>query len=133
MARGHPRIKATHLTTMMITKDSEVGPKGDCIVAVAADKGAKELSETFKRAAKAGRKFRITLEVNGIKEAVHGLGHQALTLTHPTDLVIRKSKFTCCRTLVINADKAAADLPRGLVARLRDPAARVRILIEVFS
>jgi hypothetical protein len=115
---------------MMITKDSDIGPKGDCIVAVAANKGGKELSETLKQAIRAGRKLRITLRVDNIREVIRGLGHPALTLSHPTDLVIRKSKFTCGRTLAVNADKAAADLSRGLVARLQNPATKVRISID---
>ena len=131
VARGHPRIKARHPTTLMITKDEEVGPRGDCIVAVAADKGARDLSEALKRAIRAGRKLRITLEVRGIKEVVHGLGHPALTLTHPTDLVIRKSGFICGRTFTIYADKAADDLSRGFAKRLQDSRTKVRILIEV--
>lgn len=131
LARGHPQIKARHPTTLMITKDKEVGPRGDCIVAVAADKGAKDLSETLKQAVRAGHKVRVTLEVGDIAEMIYGLGYPALTLKHPTDLVIRKSRFTCGRTLVIEADKAAGDLSRTFVAGLRDPAAEVRISIEV--
>jgi hypothetical protein len=130
-ARGHPRIKAEHPTTLMITKDGVVGPRGDCIVAVAADKGARDLSEAIKKAIRAGRRVRVTLKVGGIAEVINGLGHRALTLDHPTDLVIRKSKFTCGRTLAIGADKAAGDLSRTFVAGLRDPDAEVQIYVEV--
>ena len=131
LARGHPQIKARHPTTLMITKDREVGPRGDCIVAVAADKSAKDLSETLKQAIRAGHEVRVTLKVGDIVEVIHGLGHPALALKHPTDLVIRKSRFTCGRTLAIEADKAAGDLSRTFVAGLRDPAAEIRILVEV--
>jgi len=131
VARGHPRIKARHPTTLMITKDREVGPRGDCIVAVAADKSAKDLSEIMKQAIRAGHRVRVTLKVGDIAEVIHGLGHPALALEHPTDLVIRKSRFMCGRTLVIEADKAAGDLPRTFVASLRDPAAEIRISVEV--
>jgi len=131
LARGHPQIKARHPTTLMITKDEKVGPKGDCIVAVGADKGAKDMSETLKKAIRAGHKVRITLKVGDIAEVIHGLGHPALTLKHPTDIVIRKSRFTCGRTLAIEADKAAGDLSRTFVACLRDPAAEIKISVEV--
>jgi len=131
LARGHPRIKARHPTTLMITKDREVGPRGDCIVAVAADKSAKDLSEIMKQATRAGHKVRITLKVGGVVEVIRGIGHPALTFKHPKDLVIRKSRFTCGRTLAIEADKAAGDLPRTFVAGLRDPAAEIQISVEV--
>jgi len=131
LARGHPQIKARHPTTLMITKDEEVGPRGDCVVAVGADKGAGDLTETLKRAIRAGHKVRVTLKVGDITEVIHGLGHPALALKHPTDIVIRKSRFTCGRTLAIEADKAAGDLSRTFVAGLRDPAAEIRILVEV--
>lgn len=117
----------------MITRDREVGPRGDCIVAVAANKGASDLGEALKRAIRSGCPVRITLEAGGVKEIIHGSGHSALILKHPTDLVIRKSRFTCKRTLAICADKAAVDLSEPFVARLRDPAAEIRVLIEVLS
>jgi len=131
LARGHPQIKARHPTTLMITKDRVVGPRGDCIVAVAADKGARDLSETLKQAIRAGHKVNVTIKVGDIAEVIRGLGHPALALKHPTDIVIRKSGFTCGRTLAIKADKAAVDLSRTFVAGLRDPAAEIRILVEV--
>ena len=131
LARGHQKIKARHPTTLMITKDKDVGPRGDCVVAVAADKGAKNLSETLKQAIRTGHKVRVTLKVGDIAEVIHGLGHPALALKHPTDIVIRKSRFTCGRTLAIEADKAAGDLSRTFVACLRDPAAEIKITVEV--
>ncbi|RLI33421.1 DUF371 domain-containing protein, partial [Candidatus Bathyarchaeota archaeon] len=39
--------------------------------------------------------------------------------THPSDLVVRKSSYICPRTLMIHADKAAADLPRKMVEALK--------------
>lgn len=130
-AWGHPRIRAKHPTTLMITKDEEVGPKGDCIVAVAADKGARDLSEALKRAIRAGHKVRVTFKVGSTAEVIHGFGHSALTFMHPTDLVIRKSGFTCGRTLAIGADKAAADLSEPFRTRLQGPGAETRVLIDI--
>jgi len=130
VARGHSRIKALHPTTLMITKDKEVGPKGDCIIAVAADKSVADLGETIKRMIQSGCKILILLEVNGITETIQAFGHPDLTLDHTRDIVVRKSTFKCGRTLAIRADKAAADLSRALVAQLRDPTAKIRISIK---
>ncbi|MDI6819566.1 MAG: DUF371 domain-containing protein [Candidatus Hodarchaeaceae archaeon] len=133
LARGHVQVKATHPTTLMITKDEKIGPRGDCIVAVATDKGAADLSEALKRTIKSNCVVSIMLEAGGVAETIRGIGHHDLTLTHPTDVVIRKSAFRCGRTLAINSNKAAADLPRALVKRLRNPANQVRIRIEAFE
>jgi hypothetical protein len=130
-ARGHPRITARHSTTLMITKEEEVGPKGDCIVAVGADKGAKDLSVALKRAIRAGRRVRVTLKVGDASEAIQGFGDPGLAQENPTDIVIRKSRFTCGRTVAIGADKAAGDLSRTFVSRLLDSDAEIQVSIEV--
>ena len=41
-----------------------------------------------------------------------------MTLTHPTDLVWRRSSFVCPRTVAIHCDHTAATLPRDLVRAL---------------
>jgi hypothetical protein len=130
-ARGHPMIKATHPTTLMITKDREVGPRGDCIVAVAADKAAVDLGGIVKKSIKAGRRVKITFKVGDALFVVKGSGHPDLTFSSKTDIVVRKSTYTCGRTLAIGADKAAADLPREFVSLLRDPLSKVQVFIEV--
>jgi hypothetical protein len=131
VAKGHPAITARHRTTFMITKELEVGPKGDCIIGVAADKAGPDLPPDLKDAIRAGRELLITLEVEGMVEKINAKGHPLLTLDHPTDLVVRKSKFICGRTLAIGADKAAADLQRKFVFALRNPANKIKFSIEV--
>ena len=131
VAKGHSGITARHRTTFMITKDREVGPMGDCIIAVGADKAGPDLPYELKNAIRAGQELVITLEVGGMVERVRARGHPSLTLDHPTDLVIRKSKFVCGRTLAIGADKAAADLQKKFVAALRNPANKLELKIEV--
>jgi len=130
VARGHPEITARHRTTFMVTKDREVGPMGDCIIAIGADKAGPDLSSELKHAIRAGRELVITLEVDGMAEKVHAFGHPSLVLSHPTDLVVRKSRFVCGRTLAVGADKAAADLRRKFVAALRNPATKLELKIE---
>lgn len=131
VAKGHPAITARHRTTFMITKELEVGPKGDCIIGVAADKAGPDLPPGLKDAVKAGRELLITLEVGGMVEKIRAQGHPLLTLDHPTDIVVRKSKFICRRTIAVGADKAAADLQRKFVSALRNPANKIRLSIEV--
>ena len=133
MARGHPQVTAKHQTTLMITKDREVGSKGDCIIAVLADKGAAGLHEELRSTLKSGAAVNITIEAGGEMEEVRAFGHPLLTLVHSKDLVIRKSRFTCGRTLAVGADKAAMDLSRALVAKLRDPSTKVKVTIRIWG
>ncbi len=133
-ARGHPNVRAEHPTTLEVTKEEELTPRGDCIIAVGADKGARDLSENFKRLVRTpGAVVLMAIEVPsaGLREVVRGFGHPALTLEHPTDIVVRRSDFVCGRTVAIRADKAARDLSRELVRALRDPGAEVIVRLEV--
>jgi hypothetical protein len=130
-ARGHPQITARHPTTLMITKDEGVGPNGDCIVAVGAGKGARDLSGTIKRAIRAGSRVRVTLRVGDAVEVIQGFGDPGLAQESPTDIVLRKSRFTCGRTVAIEADKAAGDLSRDFVSLLLRPDVEIQVSIEV--
>jgi hypothetical protein len=127
---GHENIQATHKTTLEFTKDTHLSRKGDCIIAVAADKALADLSADFKeRLRKTHVRLTILIEVNGIIEKVNAQGSPQLILTHPTDMVIRKSDYLCNRTLAVYADKAAQDLSRELVEKLKNPKQRVKITL----
>jgi len=128
-ARGHPKVTAKHSTTFMITKDEKIGPRGDCIIAVKADKSASELPPEIKRLLKSGEQLVITLKAGKLVEKVHAWGNPSLTLNHPTDMVVRKSRFICGRTLAVGADKAAADLSREFIAALQNPATKFEMEI----
>jgi Uncharacterized protein conserved in archaea len=65
-------------------------------------------------------RIEVILETENSKDVITGFGHPALTLDHPTDMVCRKSDYTCSRTLMIHADKAALDLDQDLVRDLVD-------------
>jgi len=127
-ARGHPNITATHLTTLEFTKESSLTKKGDCIVAVEATKGLKDLSETFRRSCR-DDDARILVEISssGIVDTIRGRGCRLLTLSHFEEMVIRKSSYVTDRTLMIGADKAAADLSRKLIHALRSTSALIQI------
>jgi len=130
IACGHFNIKSSNKTTFEITKETHLTPRGDCIVAVSANKGAVDLSPEFKRTAcRANAYIEIRIAVNGEVETVKAQGHPALTFSHPTDLVVRKSDHVCGRTLAIRADRAACDLSRKLVEKLRNPNQKAEITL----
>jgi hypothetical protein len=131
-ALGHTNIQAIHPTTLMFTKDIHVSKKGDCIVAMAADKSVADLSSQFKeKLRKPNAKVTIIIKAGDIMEEIKALGSPKLCLFHPTDIVIRKSEYICSRTLAVCADKSSIDLPRELVAKLQDPEQKVLITLRV--
>jgi len=131
-ARGHENIRATHKTTFEITREKALTERGDCVVAVDAMKGAVGLRSGFKEAAKKeGAQVTITIEAGELKEVVNAKGSPRLLFLHPTDLVVRKSDYVCGRTIAIGADKAAIDISRKIIEKLRDPYQRVRITLTV--
>jgi len=130
IAYGHPNITATHATTLEITKASEMREDGDCIIAVKANKGCKDLGGEMKDALKDGKKVEITIEAGGLEDSIVAYGSPALKLTHPEDMVIRKSDFIDKRTLAILADKSASEIKLEIIEVLKDPKTEVKISLE---
>lgn len=131
-AHGHENVLSTNRTTFEITREEHLTKRGDCIIAVEADKAAADLNSRFRKAAQ-NEQARITIivEAGDKVETVNAWGSPKLSFTHPADLVVRKSDYTCGRTLAIRADKGAKDLSRRLVEKLRDPNQRVKITFIV--
>lgn len=131
---GHENIQATHRATLEFTKDTHVSKNGDCILVVSANKAPIDLSSAFKEnLQKPHAKLTITIEADDIKEQIQAQGSPHLTLTHPREMVIRKSDYASDRTLAVHADKAAKDLSQALVARLKNPKQKVKITLTVHS
>ncbi len=128
IAYGHKNVQATHETTLEITKDKHLTKNGDCIIAVAANKSLADLSPKFREAlCRKEAKLIMQIDVGGNVETLRAMGSQNLILSHPSDIVIRKSDHICNRTLAIRSDKAACDLERLLAKELRNPKQKVKI------
>jgi len=131
-AWGHMMVRSTHKTTFEVTKETTLTRRGDCIIAVRADKGAADLNPKFKEyARREGSKITVTIEAGGVKEVVEARGDPRLTFTHPHDIVVRRSTYICGRTVAIKAKKAAKDLSRSLIEKLKSPNTRVKITLTV--
>ena len=131
-AFGHPNIRASHPTTIMITKERQVTKRGDCILAVEANKSVADLSIEFKNALrKPNSKLAIQIEVDGSVGQINAYGSPELTLNHPNDLVIRTSEFISDRTLAVKADKSSGDLSRAVVEKLKNPKQQVTLTLTV--
>jgi hypothetical protein len=132
LAFGHENVLATHPTTLMITKDRELSKQGDCIIAVGANKAVSDLNLEFKQKLQEyNTKIDILIEADGLIEQITAQGSAKLDLSNNTDMVIRKSDFTSDRTLAIKADKAAANLPKKLIEKLRNPNQHIKITLSL--
>jgi hypothetical protein len=118
-ARGHRNVKATHRSTFEVTTDCDLTPAGDCIIAVCANLTPAGFSREFKETA-ARDDARITAEIHcmGHVDRVQGWGSSQMTFEDRRSMVFRVSDFVCARTVMINADKAARNLDRGLIEAL---------------
>jgi hypothetical protein len=74
--------------------------------------------------------IKITILVNKEKFIITGRGDEKLTLTHPTDIVIRKSDYTCPRTLAIKCDVGSDSIPRSIIELLKDPKTKGVFIID---
>ena len=131
-AKGHRNILALHETTVMTTREASLSRRGDCVVAVSAEKGLSGLSTEIKEAARRPEAvITLTLSVDREIFEVKGMGHPSLTYADPNDMVARKSGYICGRTLMIHSDRAACDMPRRIVDKLRDPNAILHVTVTV--
>ena len=118
-ARGHPNVRARHRTTLEVTAEDYLTPRGDCIVAVGAEAGAAGLPGPLKEAIRSWGLVVLVICSGGVCDSVVGAGHPGLSLSDPLRLVARRSTYIDGKTFMICASKAARGLDRGLVANLR--------------
>lgn len=119
-ARGHKNVTSTHKSTFEVTMDENIGKAADCIIGVSSEAKLSDFPpEIIKFIRDENTLIKVRLETENAEDEITGYGHPDLTLKHPTDMVCRKSKFRCSRTLMIKADKAAVDLKRELIDDLR--------------
>ena len=129
---GHRNVLATHKKTIEITRDENLTPRGDCIAGVGASHACADIPDEMKaRLRDPQQAVRIIITVGAHRFEVTGRGHEGLTLTHGGDIVIRKSMFTCSRTLAVGCDKASDDIPDEMRRALQNPDASGIFSIEV--
>lgn len=129
---GHENIRSNHQKTIEITKESHLTPQGDCIIGVNASSSCSDLPQELKDKLKSSdATVKFSIKVNEHEFVITGKGNSELTLTHPEDIVIRKSDFVCPRTLSVKCDKASDLVPREIVSLLQDPKTRGTFTIIV--
>ena len=129
---GHENIRSLHPKTIEITTESHLTVNGDCIVGVGASSGCNDLPEKMKMLLQNSKSsVDCTIVVKDFSFKVKGRGSDKLTLTNPHDIVIRKSAFTCPRTMATNCNAASDAIPRQMIKALQNPETRGIFAIEV--
>ena len=130
--KGHKNILSLHEKTIEITKDTELTVNGDCIIGTNSNLACIDLPEKFKkRIQNPDSTIVFTIMADGHSFSIRGMGSEKLTLKHTSDIVLRKSAFTCSRTIAIKCDKASDDIPRTMVKKLQNPKTNGKLIIEI--
>ena len=131
---GHSMVRATHQTTIEITTEGHLTPRGDCIIGVGAAKGVAQLSPSMKRALRSDTaRVRFTIVTPGGEFSFSARGSKDLSFESATEMVIRTSTFVCGRTLAIQSESSAIEIPRKLVGTLKSPEAAGLLRIEAYA
>ncbi len=128
-AYGHENIRAEHRSTLEVTAEEHLTPRGDCIIGVRAPHGSRELPENVKNALRNGWNACLVVRAGSYSDVVCGRGDTGLQLSDDTRMIFRKSSFIEPATVFIIADKSARDLDRRLIRELARGAAADFILV----
>ncbi|HKC26484.1 MAG TPA: DUF371 domain-containing protein, partial [Jatrophihabitans sp.] len=119
VGHGHPAIRATHDKTLELSPDPQITARATCIVAVGLQPAGSAL---------AGPLY-LTLQAGGASFELEA--HANPSWDPSGNAVIRRSPVQLPGTFATAATAAAADLPAGLTAALRDPNALVQLDAEL--
>ena len=129
---GHKNVRSLHPKSIEITTDSDLTVNGDCIVGVGASCGCLGIPEKMKKMLQDPQsEVTCTILVGEHSYKITGRGSDKLSLKNPHDIVIRKSNFTCPRTLSIGCDTASDSIPRQMIKALQNPETKGIFRIEV--
>ena len=115
---GHHAISATHAKSLEVVREREIGPRASCIVGVAA------AVDEYALAMLRGR-VELTIQAGGQTDTVRGRVNPAFRPGDP--LIVRRAPAIARDAVIVDADRAASDLDRGLVDELRRPDAAVAL------
>jgi hypothetical protein len=125
-ARGHENVRAEHASTFEVTTDDWLTPAGDCILGVDADRAPAAFDPAFAAACRSrGARITAELRVGDHSLAVAGRGHPDLTFESDRSAVVRTSDYVDDRTVMVDAERAAAGVDRAMVEALREGAGLV--------
>ena len=120
-AVGHEHVSADHESTFEVTTDDYLTPAGDCIIGIEADRSPADFSASFVEACQdADATITATIEVADRTVTITGRGDPKLTFENDRSMVGRTSTYVDDRTIMVEADAAAADIVDDIVDALGD-------------
>lgn len=118
-AKGHANVTAKHRTTIEITKEESLTPRGDCIIGVSSEASASSLPDWLRDGLRDPNNLVLVVLCSGdLCDAVIGHGDPRITASNDTKIIIRRSDYVESSTIMVRSNKAAADLNRGLISQL---------------
>jgi hypothetical protein len=127
-AFGHPEISAESFDEIKIVKDEAV--KDNSVICVRANKSCVELDKKFKNSLKSGRRLEVVLEADDVFDTILAYCSPALKLSSTEEIVIRKDDRIGASTIGIMSDKAAFELRRNLIEKLKNPNTKLKIKLR---
>lgn len=122
-AVGHEHVTAEHESTFELTTDDYLTPAGDCILGIEADRAPADFSEAFVEACQtAEATITATIRAGGHSFTIAGRGDPGLSFENDRSLVGRTSTYVDDRTIMVEADAAAADIDADLIEALAEGA-----------
>jgi hypothetical protein len=122
-AQGHEHVSGEHASTFEVASDDYLTPSGDCILGIKADSVPASFDDSFVEACQQRDAIvTVTLETDTHVEHVEARGHPDLTFESDRSMVVRTSEYVDDRTVAVEAEKAAGDIDRSLIAALADGA-----------
>ena len=118
-AVGHEHVAAEHTSTLELTSDDWLTPAGDCIVGVEAAPVPEAFDPEFIEACQSSAAtITASVCVGDREQTVTGSGHPELSFDSDRSMVLRTSEYVDDRTVMVDADTAAAGIDRGIVDAL---------------
>lgn len=131
-AFGHKNIEAIHHSTLEVTTENFLTKRGDCIIGINADKSASSLGLQTKAFLKNDLSIlKVVVEVDEQKDSFVCHGSNRLTFLSNSSIVFRKSKYVDDRTVGVFCSKAASDIDRRIVNKLKDP--NCKVVLKLFK
>ncbi|AFZ71130.1 hypothetical protein Calag_1423 [Caldisphaera lagunensis DSM 15908] len=119
-AYGHKNVRATHKTTIEITKDDYLTTRGDCIIGIKSEVSLNDFPKWLKEDIKKGNMILVVFCSKKNCDSLIGYGDSNLILNNETKIIFRKSNYIEPATALIKSNKAAADLDRNLIEELKN-------------
>lgn len=123
-AYGHAGIEGTHKTVLELTQLTAVVPKGDRVVGTRAAYDA----EAIAALAQVSDRIKMTLKTRAYTEVIVGKANKNYKPSQ--EIIVRKDDVASPATLIINADKAAADVSRKLIDSMKTPEETMTVILE---